>query len=316
MALPMALLLLGALTAAALVRPPNATSLLYCGADETRPDATVLALGLGGSPLPVPADGVVTGWRVAGGSAQGRLEQRLQVFRRVDGPVSSFLAVGESSAELAPDGPRHYFKTRIPVESGDLLALRGTVKTFVCGKATGVTSGLHEGPTPIGSSYAFKAEEGLGVPLDAIVEPDEDGDGYGDRTQDRCNRMPTTQDGCPVINLRIGDAAVRERSILFRVTVDTKTKVRAIGQVAMPFKPPERDIEGILLVTLVSGVKYVSPGRATRLAMQLPKPLLRRLSSLVPTKSLKAEISVSALSAAGREVERNLTVLLQGRKGV
>jgi hypothetical protein len=310
----MALLLLGTLAAAALVRPPNAMGLLYCGADETRTDATVLGLGLGGTPLPAPVDGVVTGWRVTGGGSKGQLEQRLQVFRRVDGPVNSLLAVGESSAELAPDGPRHVFKTRIPVESGDLFALRGTTKTFVCDDAAGVTSGLHEGTTTIGSTYAFKAEEGLAVPLDVVIEPDEDGDGYGDETQDPCTRMPTTQDGCPTINLHVKDATVRERSILFRVRVGTKAKVRVIGQVAVGFTRPEQGIEGVSLFSLDSGVKNVSPGRTARLATKLPEPLLQRLDGMSPHKSLKAKISVSSLSVAGREVEHKLTVQLPGRK--
>lgn len=306
------MLLLGAANLGAQPFPP---SLLSCGGNEAAADTTVLALGLGGTPLPAPVDGVVTSWRVHGGSDQERLEQRLQVFRRVDGPVNSFLAVAESRPEVAPDGPRHLFKTRIPVESGDLFALRGTAKTFVCDDVPGVTSGLHQGPTPVGSSYEFKAEEGLGVPLDVAIEADEDGDGYGDQTQDRCTREPTTQDGCPTLNLRVREAAVRERSILFRVTVDTKAKVRAIGQVAVGFTRPERGIEGILLFSLDSGVRNVSPGRTARLATKLPKPLLQRLDRMNPDESLKAKISVSSLSVAGREVERKLTVRLPGRKG-
>jgi hypothetical protein len=307
----MALLLLGAANLEAQPFPPSRVS---CGGNEAAADATLLALGLGGTPLPAPVDGVVTSWRVYGGSAPGHFEQRLQVFRRVDGPVNSFLAVAESSAEVAPDGPRHFFKTRIPVESGDLFALRGTAKTFVCDDVPGVTSGLHQGPTPVGSSYAFKTEEGLGVPLYVAIEPDEDGDGYGDQTPDRCTREPTTKDGCPAVNLRVKEAAVRERSILFRVTVGTKAKVRVVGQVAVGFTRPERGINGILLFSLDSGVKNISPGRTARLATKLPKPLLQRLDRMSPHESLKAKISVSSLSVAGREVERKLTVRLPGQK--
>lgn len=310
----MALLSLGALTAAALVRSPNAISLVHCGADETRPDATVLALGLGGSPLPVPAHGVVTGWRVVGGSAQGRFEQRLQVFRRVDGPVNSFLAVAESSAEVAPDGPRHYFKTRIPVESGDLFALQGTAKTFVCDGVVGVTSSLHQGPTPIGSSYAFKAEEGLGVPLDVVIEPDEDGDGHGDRTQDRCTRMPSTQDDCPAIELRVKGVVVKARSILVSVTAGTKAKALAHVEIRWRFKPPGSDYEALEIATAGGGVKRLRPGRSTRLKIELSRVMLQQLSRMPPERSLKAKITINSLSVAGREVERKLTVRLPGRK--
>lgn len=309
----MALLLLGTLTAAALVHPSKAISLVYCSADETRMDATVLGLGLGGAPLPAPADGVVTGWRVYGGSALKRFEQRLQVFRRVDGPVSSFLAVAESNAEVAPDDPRHVFKTRIPVESGDLFALRGT-RTFVCDDVVGVTSGLHQGPTPVGSSYEFKAEEGLGVPLYVAIEPDEDGDGYGDETQDRCIREPTTQDGCPTVNLRVKEAVVKARSILIRVTAGTKAKTLARGEIRWRFTPPGSNYETLQIVGASSGAKRLLPGRSTRLKVDLLRVVQQRLDEMAPERSLKAKISVRALSVAGREVERELTVRLPGRK--
>lgn len=127
--------------------------------------------------------------------------------------------------------------------------------------------------------------------------------------------MPTTQDGCPTINLRVRDATVRERSILFRVTVGTKTEVQVTGQVAVGLRQPAPSVDGILLVSLDSGVRTVSPGRTARVAIKLPRPLLRRLDGLPPKRSLIAMLTVSTVTVAGREAKRKLTVLIPGRKG-
>jgi len=310
----MALLLLAAFSAKSLVRSPSAMGLLHCAANGTRSDATVLAMGWDGASFAAPTAGVVTGWRVYGGSDRGQLEQRLQVFRPVDSPVSSFFAVAESSAEVVPDGTGRLFKVRIPVESGDLFALRGTTKTSVCNGAIGFASGLHEGPTSIGSTYEFKLEKGLGAPLDVAVEPDEDGDGYGDRTQDRCPREPTTQDGCPAVDLRVEEAVVKASSILVRVTAGADAEALAVGKIRVQFRLPGSDTGVPLTTSMRGGVERVLPGRATRLKLELPKIVLRQLAKMAPGRSLKAWITVRAVSIAGRKAARRAIVRLPGRK--
>jgi hypothetical protein len=295
---------------------PLPQGLVTCGAEGTVPDATVLGLGLGGTPLPAAEDGVVTGWTVFYGGAKGPLEQRLQVFRRVDGPVNRFLAVAESSPRVTPSRSRAFFKTRIPVESGDLFALRGTVETLLCRGVFGVTSGLHAGPTEVGSPYEFRAEEGLGVPLGVDIEPDGDGDGYGDRTQDHCIRVATTQDGCPAVKLRVEGATAGERSIRLDLRVETKAKVRVEGQIGFPFDPPGTDNDGTATAVVGSGVKTLLPGRASRIRIKLPEEVQRHLAELRPQRSLKARMIVYAVSVAGREVERRLTIRLRGRRDV
>jgi hypothetical protein len=288
-------------------------SLVYCASDQTVPNVTVLGLGLEGSPLPAPTPGVVTGWSVSGGSAAGRFEQRLQVFRRVDGPVNRFYAVAQSSPRMAPSNSGRPFKTRIPVASGDLFALRGTVETFLCRGVVGVTSGLHGGPTPVGSTYEFTAEEGLGAPLSVIIEPDEDRDGYGDETQDRCPRLPTTRNRCPAIKLRVEDAIVRRRSMLLRISVSTKALVRVVGSVDYPLRP--RAGGGMVTELIESGDRTVRPGKVAAFGIKLSNRLRRRLSERPPRRPLEAELDVRAISVAGDTEERQLTVRLPGRRG-
>lgn len=288
---------------------------VYCASEETVADVTVLGLGLGGIPSPAPIDGVLTGWAVQVGSDGGRFEQRLQVFRRVDGPLNRFLAVAESGARMVPTNSREAFKARIPVETGDLFALRGTVETFLCRGMLRSTSALHEGPTPVGSTYEFRAETGLGVPLEVFVEPDEDSDGYGDETQDRCPHVPTTQDGCPAIKLRVEEANVRKRSILLRISVATTAEVGVFGRIDYPLRLPSGDAGGTVTELIVGGVETVRPGRIADFGVMLPKRVRRQLDERPPRRLLKAELTVSATSVAGRTVERKLTVRLPGRKG-
>jgi hypothetical protein len=243
-----------------------------------------------------------------------QFEQRLQVYRRVDGPADSFLAVAESSARMAPGRRSRVFKTRIPVKAGDLFALRGTIETFLCRGVVGVTSGLHEGPTPVGSSYEFRIETGLGVPLGVTIEPDEDGDGYGDRTQDRCTRVSTTQNGCPAVKLRIEKAFVRARSILLRVTVATKAKVGVVGTVPYPRRLPgrDKDVPVTVIEAIGSGEKTVQPGSTARIGIRLSEALQRHLKER--TRPLEVDLTVHATSVAGRTVERELTVRVPGQK--
>lgn len=287
---------------------------VYCASEETVANVTVLGLGLGGIPSPAPIDGVVTDWAVHVGSDGGRFEQRLQVFRRVDGPLNRFLAVAESGPRMVPTNSREAFKTRIPVEAGDLFALRGTVETFLCRGMSGSTSALHEGPTPIGSTYEFKAETGLGVPLEVFVEPDEDRDGYGDETQDRCPRVPTTQDGCPAVKLRVEESVVRKRSILLSVSVAATAEVEVFGSVDYPFRQPDGDVRGTVTELIGGEVKTVRSGKVTDFGVKLPKRVQRQLDERPPRRLLKAKLTVSATSVAGRKVERKLTVRILGRK--
>ena len=293
--------------------PPIYPGQVYCGADRTEEGVTVLGLGLGGLPAPASTGGVVTGWAVHVGSDRGLHEQRLQVFRRVDGPVNRFYAVAESSRRMVPSNSRKPFKTRIPVASGDLFALRGTVETFLCRKMPGVTSALHEGPTPVGSTYEFKAETSLGVPLEVFIEPDMDRDGYGDETQDRCPRLPTTRNRCPAIKLRVEDAIVSRRSMLLRISVATTAQVRIVGSVDYPFRPHAG--RGIVTELIGSGAKTVRPGKVAGFGIKLSNRLRQRLSERPPRRSLAAQLDVRAISFAGRMEERQLTVRLPGRRG-
>src|ERR1044072_6129752 len=137
-------------------------------------------------PIPVPTAGVVTEWNVF--STSGSLvPQKLKVVRPTGGP-DEFHVVAESPVEGILKG-RNSFDTRIPVQAGDRFGLYGPDNhTLFCGEAgAGETMGRALDEITLGSIATFTPEaDGDQVPVIAAVEPDGDGDGYGDETQDLC----------------------------------------------------------------------------------------------------------------------------------
>src|SRR5919202_516398 len=134
-----------------------------------------------------PGRGVIVRWRVK--EASGPL--RLRVLR----PVPSGRTVVASSAVATSPGPGvQTFATRIPVATGDLIAV----------DILGGTLGLRDHapvqyPLPPQPPTVTAVED----VYNADVEADADGDGFGDETQDLCAADPTRQTPC------VADLAVR-----------------------------------------------------------------------------------------------------------
>lgn len=282
----------------------------HCGADgSVKGASTVLGLSRSGQQLLAPIDGVVTGWEINVGDDQPSLEERLQVFRPV-GP-RTFLAVGESKAELVRSEENNAFQTRIPVEAGDRFALRGTAGTFVCDPEF-ATSAVYGGTTEVGQTYQFETRPKLAVPVRAIFELDGDGDGYGDETQDNCDFDPATQNGCPAVGLRIEQAAAQERSLLLEVEAEVKGRVTAVSEIAIFEEDPELGAGFVTYLTMRD--KKLLPSRTTRLALPLGKQIRDRLEALAPTRYIKARVTIFATSRKGRDATRKTTVRLHGRR--
>jgi hypothetical protein len=159
----------------------------------------------------VPAQGgVITSWSTKPGPGTGT-GARLKVYRpTADG--SAWTVVGESAAKILTPNTVNSSLTRIPVQAGDRVAIR-----------TASSSG---GPcdfpygTDLGAGYSMFSFESLMNPsldpaagelvtfsdaslqelvnIAAVVEPDADGDGFGDETQDKCPGANGPAAGCPV----------------------------------------------------------------------------------------------------------------------
>ena len=137
----------------------------------------------------VPAGGgVITSWSHQANDAPNA-RMSLEVFRPT-GVANEFRAVGQSAVEqIEPNGLRT-FATRIPVQEGDLIGLAivsgdqtacNFPQTFSNGDATGRVNV----DTAPGTTYGFLCcDYRYRVNVGATVEPDADGDGLGDETQE------------------------------------------------------------------------------------------------------------------------------------
>lgn len=123
-----------------------------------------------------------------------------------EGPDNTYTITGASEEHALAAGRLNSFPTRIPINAGDVIAIHvpkeivGSVGCDFPGVAgdevrwrSGTTS-----DDPVGTTVA--TDTGDSTPfrlnLSARIEPDADGDGYGDLTQDDCPAVQSRQDDC------------------------------------------------------------------------------------------------------------------------
>ncbi len=119
--------------------------------------------------------------------------------------------VGASDLATAPAAGVHVFPSRLPVAAGRMIGLEwpggGGSVIGIPGNFSGdggtvlVVARGSDVPAPGDSSTVVNPPLGIWNPgvalfLQATVEPDADGDGYGDTTQDACPADPARQ-SCP-----------------------------------------------------------------------------------------------------------------------
>ena len=183
----------------ALVAVPAARADVTIGNDlATAPTASVDLGAEGVTAVPAgmtaPSAGVITRWRVRTGSITSAV--RLRILR-------AGFEVDRSAEEAAPPVDRTtVFETQVPVEAGDQVGLEcceGGGMFFV--PDAGETA-LYAPPIDDGGAIpAAPSEERQVVPaLNVDLEPDIDGDGAGDDTQDLDDDgdgVPDAADDCP-----------------------------------------------------------------------------------------------------------------------
>jgi hypothetical protein len=189
---PAAVLAAGVVLGSLTVAPASAASTV--GTTFTPVSTCTPGYTLVQSPNPAGASystpaGVVTAWRFQASSAPPAL--KLKVFRSAGG--AAFTVVG-SSAEVTPAASTlSSFAVRIPVRAGDVIGLA----VMTMGPCLNTTGNLQyvAGDAAVGSTQTYSSGAGT-LDVAATVEPDADGDGYGDETQDGCPAQASTQGPC------------------------------------------------------------------------------------------------------------------------
>lgn len=309
--------------ACALIGAPSASAILTwpqhfgdpCAATATAPGQTAIAItnNMSGAALsvqaPPEATAVITHWKVNAPTGIGPIPEQLVAFHQV-GPEEDQL-VGESSLETVVSGATNEFATRIPIPEGGQIGLRGPAGALICNEPLHL-AGLVPEPWSVGESRHFKIELSTGVPVVATLEPDRDGDGYGDETQDGCPRLAAVHSACPFVVLRPVAKAFR-RGILVEVSTGDPTQVEVTGQVGWGYEPPGGGPKKHLIVGLYAGgAQEVGTGATVGFWLPMPKQVVGRLGKLTKTEKLKAHLAIVATDVAGELTERAMTVRLPG----
>jgi hypothetical protein len=278
-----------------------------CVAVNSSPNVTFVLTGLApgsANPAAAPFAGVITkaAFNVPG-AAPTPIPQTLKVMHPTG--VADTYTVTAQSASLPVPNTLSSFDVRMPVAAGDLLGLAGGVNgTIYCSSANAAdtVAGI-AGDQALGSTATYTSTTGMSLPVVATVEPDGDGDGYGDVTQDLCPQNATFQVACPVIKLdSLASASGGKISLI--VTSSTAAKVSVSGLAKVNGKK----------VKLKGGSKQLPAGSLTQFKVKVPAPLKAALAKLPPSKKITVTLTVSATNVAGTVSTDTTKVKLPGTK--
>ena len=267
------------------------------------------------NPLPVtsPISGVITEWSVntnivieSEGKLAGEfprvLQQRLLVLR-AEG--EGFKVIGESAGGLLNLKGSNTYKSRLPVQAGDYLGIAGNPFAAWCEtKDPADTYAAATGGTPVGSTFKVERSTGLQVPITARVEPDVDGDGYGDETQDGCPQSAAYQTPCPVVTVS-SLSLTHPKAVTVYVSSSLSAPIAVSATV---------NLGKGKTTTLSAPGQTVAPGTLARFNLALTKPVLNTLATLTTRKALGMTVSASATNVTGSPSTAMSTVKLRGQR--
>jgi hypothetical protein len=237
-------------------------------------------------PISATAGGVATKWRVRSPGTDVHTE-KLKVLRPEFGS-NQVRVIGESDLQDVTDG-HEAFDVRIPVQAGDRFGVTGKVGegAIACSPSRpGDVAGAFFEESQPGSTHSFSEYNSAQAAVSVVIEPDRDGDGYGDETQDKCPQSAAYQAPCPTISLD-SFPIVLKRSVLLLVSASEAASVQVFGQVGWrprhkggalaskrPKKPGDHVSTGVI-VGLSGGTTLAKPGEVTPFNVKLPKSVLR-----------------------------------------
>jgi hypothetical protein len=237
----------------------------------------------------VPSRGVITGWQTATVTQAG--SAKLKVLRATG--TGKYLVVGEDGPRpVAANQAPAFSGLRIPVEAGDLVALLANTN---CISSTANPADTYSflpfglDPAPGTAEAFFSGASGWTVELQATVEPDVDGDGYGDETQDGCPSDAAVHstpcpapgagaggEGVPAAALQLKvrgrrvQAALAQGGIVESVDSNQAAGLRASGSLR---------IAGTRPLSLRPASADVATGASARLVLRLTRSERRRLAA-------------------------------------
>ena len=269
-----------------------------CTADNAKgPPLTFTEIFHPQNPLPTaaPISGVLTRWQMnVAPDAPFPIPVTLKVLRLNAGPPPTATVQGEAAGTLV--GASNSFGARIPIQAGDRLgSAGGLLGALICESSTAgtITTSINSvsGAPPIGY---MESSDKLRVPMVAVIEPDVDGDGYGDETQDGCPQSAAYQTPCPVVTIDAVNLIGRKATtVVVATSLDAPVSVSGTVKLGNGGK-----------VTLKAKGRTVAAGSFARFKLKFNGKLKKRLKELPPKRKLTLKIAASAANAGRRPQHR------------
>lgn len=170
-----------------------------CVSNTSGPTTLLVTGGASASQYVVPFNGILTRWGT---------DRTLSTF---DGKLRALLAryvgsdltiVSTTDRGFAWPNTIGEFSARLPVTAGDILGITSIdSEPRMCNTGLAGDAVSYTGAVAAGDSFTPSGLIGNIVPVWAEIEPDADGDGYGDETQDKCPQSAATIEACPTLSI-------------------------------------------------------------------------------------------------------------------
>ena len=315
--------LVGCLLAAAFFVAPAASAATEiggpCKANSLSAAKQVVQTGRAAAAFNTAAPGVVTKWEVVTGN-QGPVAETLKVYRPLGSDIET---IGESAPGNVEKETKNVFATRIPVPAGVIFggySPTGIPYCFQGGIPAGDTIAYSGENIPIGTSKpAGTSQAGSRLALTVTVEPDADGDGFGDETQDACPTNPMVQGACPVISPPPptgGGGSAGGGAAALSLSLQGKLEGNVVAVEVTGSDSATASVSGLFRGRTVAGPKSASvgPGLQGRVYLPLSKALKEKLAALPRKRHLNLVIEAKGQSAAGASAATTTELALPGRK--
>ena len=203
--------------------------------------------------------------------------------RRTRTAIATLVAEGPTvtiPASNAPETPILEFPARVTVAQGNHLALDGT-NVWATYSTSGDKFGYVFKPPLVAGQGPRGSVDATGELLvQAVIEPDADGDGFGDETQDGCPTQGSNQGPCDNAGPRISGVAVRGRTINYSLseaatltfTVEGPPGSQGARQVQAPDAPQPQPAA---LLALRHAARQLHRRRGRRQLAEAPKAARR-----------------------------------------
>src|SRR6185503_18588474 len=175
---------------------------------------------------PAPANGVIVRFRMRTSAAEQVTFRLATVTKEGDAILAQAVRTG-GTVTTAGTGEIEEFPARLVVRQGEHLALDAPAAHMVYNQGGNAFTPLYAPPLVEGQGPRGPGADPTGeLLLQAVMEPDADGDGFGDETQDGCPTQGSTQGACDTKGPGVRAISVGARTVRYRLSEAAKVTFR------------------------------------------------------------------------------------------